>query len=121
MDHPHIVRLMDVYESENDLQFVMECLEGGELFDRVIEQKRFSEHDAADAIWQILLAINHIHIAGIVHRDVKLENFLYDLPGSNHLKLIDFGFSRVWDPKVKMVTALGSLAYTAPEVLAKSY
>ena len=47
----NITRLFDVYESEDYLRLVMECMEGGELFDRVSELKRFSERDAADAIW----------------------------------------------------------------------
>merc|ERR1719230_1407167 len=78
MDHPHVTRLFDVYESKDYLHLVMECMEGGELFDRVSELKRFSERDAADAIWQMLLSLNYIHSHGIVHRDLKLENFLYD-------------------------------------------
>mmetsp|Transcript_54194 Transcript_54194/g.158231 ORF Transcript_54194/g.158231 Transcript_54194/m.158231 type:complete len:546 (-) Transcript_54194:196-1833(-) len=121
MDHPHITRLYDVYESEENLHLVMECMEGGELFDRVMEQKRFSERDAADAIWQMLLALNYIHSHGIVHRDIKLENFLYDSKGSSHLKLIDFGFSKMWDPNIRMHVSCGTLAYVAPEVLERSY
>eukprot|EP00971_Amphidinium_carterae_P011672 229703-Amphidinium_carterae.1 len=52
---------------------VMECMEGGELFDRVTERRKFNEKDAADAVWQMLLAVNYIHTHHIVHRDLKLE------------------------------------------------
>jgi calcium-dependent protein kinase len=123
MDHPHITRLYDVYESKQGLHLVMECMEGGELFDRVIEKKRFSEAEASDALRQMLLALNYIHSHGIVHRDVKLENFIYDSKSSGHLKLIDFGFSKMWDPSgsEKMSSSLGTLSYVAPEVLDKSY
>jgi len=123
MDHPHITRLYDVYESKQELHLVMECMDGGELFDRVIEKKRFSEAEASDALRQMLLALNYIHSHGIVHRDVKLENFIYDSKSSGHLKLIDFGFSKMWDPSgdQKMNSSLGTLAYVAPEVLDKSY
>jgi len=121
MDHPHITRLFDVYESEGFLYMVMECMEGGELFSRVSNLKRFSELDAADAIWQMLLSLNYIHHHGIVHRDLKLENWLYDAKNSNHLKLIDFGLSKIWDPNVKMKTACGTLSYAAPEVLLNDY
>jgi calcium-dependent protein kinase len=121
MDHPHVTRLFDVYESNDTLHLVMECMDGGELFDRVTELKQFSERDAADSVWQMLLALNYIHSHGIVHRDLKLENFLYDQKTSHHLKLIDFGFSKVWEANVKMHVSCGTLSYVAPEVLEKSY
>lgn len=121
MDHPHVTRLYDVYEEVSILNMVMECMEGGELFDRVTELKQFSERDAADSVWQMLLALNYLHSHGMVHRDLKLENFLYDQKNSSHLKLIDFGFSKVWEPSIKMHVSCGTLSYVAPEVLDKSY
>merc|ERR1719215_476798 len=121
MDHPHIIRLYDVYESRQELFLVMECAEGGELFARLVEKKRFSEAEASDALRQMLLALNYIHSHGIVHRDVKLENFIYDRHG--HLKLIDFGFSKMWAASANenMGDSLGTLAYAAPEVLQENY
>jgi calcium-dependent protein kinase len=121
MDHPHVARLVDVYESETHLNLVMECMEGGELFERLTARKRFTEKDAAKAVYQMLLAVNYLHGKGIVHRDLKLENFLYEREDSDHLKLIDFGFSHIWEPNTKMALSCGTLAYVAPEVLKKSY
>lgn len=121
MDHPHITRLYDVYESKDSLALVMECMDGGELFDRVSEKKRFTEEEASGALWQMLLALNYIHSHGIVHRDIKLENFLYDSPGSKTLKLIDFGFSKMVDQRETMNASLGTIAYVAPEVIKHSY
>lgn len=121
MDHPHVARLVDVYQSPDRLELVMECMNGGELFSRVQKQKRFSEKAAATAAWQILLATNYIHSHGVVHRDIKLENFLYESDESEHLKLIDFGFSKIWKPNTKMKLSCGTLAYVAPEVLDQSY
>ena len=123
LDHPHVCRLFDVYETHDRIDLVMEALEGGELYERV-NAGRFSERDAADATYQMLLAIRYLHSLGIVHRDIKLENFLYDAKGSNHLKLIDFGFSKAWDPEVnqkKMKMSCGTICYVAPEVILQSY
>merc|ERR1719453_364537 len=96
-------------------------MDGGELFDRVTEIKRFSERDCADTVWQMLLSLNYIHSHGIVHRDLKLENFLYEKKGGNHIKLIDFGFSKIWDSSLQMNVSCGTLSYVAPEVLDKNY
>lgn len=121
MDHPHVARLVDVYEGANELSLVMECIEGGELFDKIAECKVFREKDAVEATHQMLLAINYLHSLNIVHRDLKLENFLYEKQGSDFLKLIDFGFSKIWDKNTKMELSCGTLSYVAPEVLAKNY
>lgn len=122
MDHPHVARLLDVYETNTDMHLVMECMEGGELFDRVTQVKRFTEYDAADATRQMLLSLHYVHSYGIVHRDLKLENFLYDIKGGNHLKMIDFGFSKFFDSRGgRLKTSCGTMAYVAPEVLSKSY
>eukprot|EP00931_Biecheleriopsis_adriatica_P031127 TRINITY_DN1827_c0_g1_i1.p1 TRINITY_DN1827_c0_g1~~TRINITY_DN1827_c0_g1_i1.p1 ORF type:complete len:545 (-),score=96.98 TRINITY_DN1827_c0_g1_i1:307-1941(-) len=120
MDHPHVARLMGVYEADDCVSLVMECMSGGELFDRAIEKKIFEESEAAHATWQMLLAVNYLHHEGVTHRDLKLENFLYDTPGSDYLKLIDFGFSKFCKNK-KFKEALGTLTYVAPEVLKRSY
>merc|ERR1719240_568731 len=98
----------------------MEHMSGGELFDRLVEKTVFPESEAASTIWQMLLAVNYLHHEGVTHRDLKLENFLYDAPGSNFLKLIDFGFSKFWKNE-KYKEALGTLTYVAPEVLKRSY
>jgi len=121
MDHPHVTTLFDVYETKDTIQLVMECMEGGELFDRITELKTFSEHHAADAIWQMLLAVNYIHNHKVVHADIKLENFLYDKKDSEHLKLIDFGFSKRLNASEKLRACVGTLSYIAPEVLRDSY
>jgi len=121
MDHPHVARLVDVYESETRLEFVMECLTGGELFARIARRKKFCEKDAVDATWQMLLALNYLHSHGIVHRDIKLENFMFESDKSDHLKLIDFGFSKIVDAETTMNLSCGTMSYVAPEVLQKNY
>jgi len=121
LDHPHVARLMAVYESETEISMVMECCEGGELHARVHAKRVYTEEEAARATWQMLLAINYLHNEGVVHRDLKLENFLYDEKGSDVLKLIDFGFSNFFRESTAMRESCGTLHYIAPEVLSQSY
>lgn len=76
--------------------------EGGELYDRVLEEKRFNENDAAVIFEQILKAINYLHNKGIAHRDIKPENFLLisSDPKCLDLKMIDFGLSKILNKSV---------------------
>lgn len=123
LDHPHIARLEMVYETADDLHLVMEYMAGGELYNRLSKRKRYTEEGAALTIRQVLLAVAYLHTHQIVHRDLKLENFLYESEASDHLKLIDFGFAKFWHANLgsKMSQACGSLHYVAPEVLEHSY
>merc|ERR1719162_1105943 len=121
VDHPHIIQVVDVYETANELHFVMEYCEGGELFDRMVERGRFSEDDAAEAARQMLSVVSYLHSQSIIHRDLKPENFLYETRSSTHLKLIDFGCSRrQLVGTVAPSGPHGTLSYTAPEVLRRS-
>lgn len=121
LDHPHVARLQMVYETNDALHLVMEHLEGGELYDRLDQAKWYSEERAADTAYQMLLAVGYLHRRHVAHRDLKLENFLYERTGTDHLKLIDFGFARFWDSGTVMSQACGSKHYVAPEVLLHSY
>jgi len=125
LDHPHVARLEDVYETGKELHLVMELCSGGELYDRLTElikkRRSYNEIDAARTTRQMLLAVAYLHAHNIIHRDLKLENFLYERADSDHLKLIDFGFAKYHNLGEKMSRSCGSLHYIAPEVLAKNY
>lgn len=121
LDHPHIARLMDVYEDAKSVYLVMEYCAGGELYERLAQKKVFSDEDASKATKQMLSAICYLHAHNVVHRDIKLENFLYESNEEDSpLKLIDFGFAKFWDPSTKMTASCGSLAYVSPDVLLKN-
>ncbi|CAD8058402.1 unnamed protein product [Paramecium sonneborni] len=122
LDHPHIVKLFELFQDENNYYLVTEYLSGGELFDRIKKMSSFSESIAADYIRQILLATLHCHEQNIVHRDLKPENiiFISEDPQSQ-LKVIDFGTSRKFDNQKQMSKRLGTPYYIAPEVLGHSY
>jgi len=118
IDHPGIALLHDVYDTQKAVCLVMECCKGGELFSRLEERGQYSEKDAAGAALQMLRTISYLHTHHIVHRDIKLENFLYESKADDaSLKLIDFGFAKVWDPNTLMMARCGSLTYVSPDVL----
>jgi calcium-dependent protein kinase len=122
LDHPNVTRLLDVYEDDKWVHLVMEFCAGKELYHRLVKKSRYSEKDAARTTYEMLLAINYLHQHNIVHRDIKLENFLYeDQSEDSKLKLIDFGFSRVWHPHERLQASCGSIQYVAPEVLRGNY
>ena len=101
----------------SDTFIVMELLSGGELFNRIVEQGRFTEEAAANLFAQILLSMEYLHSLDIVHRDVKPENILYVSEGAAQIKLIDFGYAGVWAPDKQLTGLCGTPDYVAPEVL----
>lgn len=122
VDHPHIARLLHVYECQNSLSLVMERCTGNELYYRLQKKKVFTEREAEEAAYQMCLAIAYLHKHHIVHCDLKLENWLYETDeDTSKLKLIDFGFSKVWDETNALHQSCGSLAYVAPEVINQNY
>lgn len=130
LDHPHIVRMERVYETAEDVHIVMEHMSGGELYSRLMKHQKYHEEIAARTTRQMLLAVSYLHAHKVVHRDLKLENFLYEQKEENelrtgtpdHLKLIDFGFAKFWDGQRGLLTqSCGTPSYVAPEVLKKNY
>ncbi|CAD8153610.1 unnamed protein product [Paramecium octaurelia] len=121
LDHPHIVKLYELYQDQNNYYMITEHLSGGELFERIKKMQVFTEKRASELIRQILLAINYCHDQKIVHRDLKPENVLFSGPEPDqNLKIIDFGCSRRFNTS-KMTKRLGTPYYIAPEVLGHNY
>lgn len=111
----------NTYSGNRCLLVVMECMEGGELFDRI--QKRqdspFTEREAAQIMHQIGLAVEFLHMMNIAHRDLKPENLLYTSPDANAiLKLTDFGFAKeINSGNTALQTPCYTPYYVAPEIL----
>ena len=128
VDHPQIIKLVDVYEDDKFLHLVTELCTGGEMFDRIIAKTKsaeghYSEKDAALIMRKILDAIDYCHtVHNICHRDLKPENFLFKTQEeAAELKIIDFGLSRFEDDQKYMTTRVGTPYYIAPEVLNRMY
>ncbi|KOO32313.1 calcium-dependent protein [Chrysochromulina tobinii] len=127
LDHPNIVRLFETYEDHKRGQIIMvlELCSGGELVNKLMEQPQnrgLSERDAAGLVTKMLSALLHCHQHDVVHRDIKLDNFVYESTAQDaELKLIDFGLSHVaarGRGEVETMTGrVGTLSYMAPEVL----
>ncbi|XP_038244091.1 hormonally up-regulated neu tumor-associated kinase isoform X2 [Dermochelys coriacea] len=118
--HPNIAQLLDILETENSYYLVMELCPGGNLMHKIYDKKRLEEYEARKYIRQLILAVEHLHRAGVVHRDLKIENLLLD--EDNNIKLIDFGLSNcagILGYSDPFSTQCGSPAYAAPELLAR--
>ena len=114
VDHPNIVKYMKHYETAKYLYIVMEYCPGGDLFQKVVKQDKFTELEATKTMEEILRAINHCHHLGIIHRDLKPENIMYSSEGI--LKIIDFGLSMKENTRSDEMVA-GTACYISPEIL----
>ncbi|XP_044898299.1 serine/threonine-protein kinase Chk2 isoform X7 [Felis catus] len=117
LNHPCIIKIKDFFEAE-DYYIVLELMEGGELFDRVVGNKRLKEATCKLYFYQMLLAVQYLHENGIIHRDLKPENVLLSSQKEDCLiKITDFGQSKILGETSLMRTLCGTPTYLAPEVL----
>ncbi|XP_077226400.1 calcium and calcium/calmodulin-dependent serine/threonine-protein kinase-like [Tasmannia lanceolata] len=118
--HPNVIHLNDVYEDPNGVHLVLELCSGGELFDRIVAQERYTEAGAAAVVRQIASGLGALHRANIIHRDLKPENCLFLNSSVNSpLKIMDFGLSSVEDFTDPVVGLFGSIDYVSPEALSQ--
>jgi len=124
LDHPNIIRLYECYENDDHIYLIMELCTGGELLDRLNSQKQhhYNEKKAASIVTKMISAVRYLHLHNIVHRDLKLENFIFEDPSpDSEMKLIDFGLSRHYSQGEEMHMPVGTPFYVAPEVLRQAY
>jgi len=114
LDHPNIVKLFEVIETEKTLYLVMEYASGGEVFDYLVAHGRMKEKEARAKFRQIVSSVQYCHQKHIVHRDLKAENLLLD--ADMNIKIADYGFSNEFVPGNKLDTFCGSPPYAAPEL-----
>lgn len=121
VQHPNIIKLLEVYETDDKLCLIMQLVTGGELFDRIAELGSYSERDASLTMLSLLRAIKYLHDKGIVHRDLKPENLLYESQDPiSPIMVSDFGLSKVMNEECMMQTCCGTPSYVAPEILKRT-
>ncbi|CAB9517753.1 MAP kinase-activated protein kinase 2 (Fragment) [Seminavis robusta] len=118
LDHPNILKQIEMFSDEKNYYIVTEICRGGELFDEIQEWGNFIEEDAAELMRHLLGSINYCHQKGVVHRDLKPENILLEQDKDlDSIKVIDFGLAQCVEKDTEMTDLVGSIYYIAPEVL----
>lgn len=121
LDHPHVVRLWHCYQDAKCYYIVMDLIQGGELFDRIVQKTHYNERDARDLVRKLLDVLCYLHFeVAIAHRDIKPENILCVDHDDTNIKLCDFGFAAPLDmaaPDKCLTKVCGTPQYVAPEVL----
>ena len=120
-EHPNLISVSEIFETELSYYTVMDYCEGGELFNYIVKNKYLSEDESSIFYYQLINGLEYIHSLGIVHRDLKPENLL--LTKDNILKIIDFGLSNYYKQGQKdlLYTPCGSPCYASPEMVIGNY
>eukprot|EP01038_Epipyxis_sp_PR26KG_P012564 gene12564-16850_t len=117
IDHPNIVREFDYLEDDGHVYLIMEYVEGGELFDRIIHKTVYTEREARDTVFEILSAVHYLHDHHIIHRDLKPENLLMSSGNEDaFVKIADFG-SATSAQGFTVTTFCGTPGFIAPEII----
>uniref|UniRef100_A0A4W5LXS2 non-specific serine/threonine protein kinase n=1 Tax=Hucho hucho TaxID=62062 RepID=A0A4W5LXS2_9TELE len=118
--HPNIITLKDVYDNGKQVYLVTELMRGGELLDRILKQKIFSEREASAVLHTITKTVEYLHAQGVVHRDLKPSNILYVDESGNpeSIRICDFGFAKqLRADNGLLMTPCYTANFVAPEVL----
>eukprot|EP01004_Peranema_trichophorum_P003045 NODE_2059_length_1702_cov_66.735909_g1762_i0.p1 GENE.NODE_2059_length_1702_cov_66.735909_g1762_i0~~NODE_2059_length_1702_cov_66.735909_g1762_i0.p1 ORF type:complete len:478 (+),score=93.26 NODE_2059_length_1702_cov_66.735909_g1762_i0:84-1517(+) len=118
LNHPNIVKIIEVLQSEHNVYMVLEFVQGGELFDNIKDNKRLDEKKARNFFQQLVTGVHMCHEHGICHRDLKPENLL--ISGDGKLKIADFGLANLQKGNEFLKTVCGTPNYVAPEVLTQA-
>jgi serine/threonine protein kinase len=115
MRHPSVIRLYETFESVKHVLFVIELCVGGDLLSYVRKRKKLTEPIAKKIFKHLIDGLFYCHSKRVLHRDIKLDNILLNVDG--HIKICDFGVSKLVKEKEIMTEQCGTPAYIAPEIL----
>jgi len=122
IDHPSIIKLFEVFLSgEFEIAMTLELADGGDLYERLAQAHSFSEKDTIEISSQMFRCVKYLHSKQIVHRDLKLENWVFSNRETLEIKLIDFGLSCIVPENNELHDVVGTAYYMAPEVLLRKY
>ncbi|XP_032469693.1 myosin light chain kinase 3 [Phocoena sinus] len=118
LSHVNLIQLYDAFESKNSFTLVMEYVDGGELFDRITEEKyHLTELDVVLFTKQVCEGVQYLHQQYVLHLDLKPENILCVNQTGHQIKIIDFGLARRYKPREKLKVNFGTPEFLAPEVV----
>ncbi|KAA1472090.1 Pkinase-domain-containing protein [Dentipellis sp. KUC8613] len=117
MNHPNIMRIYDVYEGDNELYLILEYVEGGELFDFLVNRGKLPPLEALAYFKQIIYGLSYAHAFSIIHRDLKPENILIHSLNPPLIKIADWGMAAFAPPSLQLETSCGSPHYASPEIV----
>ena len=122
LDHPHIIKIFEYFETKDKIYIIAELCEKGDLQKYIEREKIVKEKIVKKIIRQLIMILNYLHKNRIVHRDLKLQNILVDNSSEENfsIKLIDFGISTEIK-NVNLTESIGTVLYVAPEVILSDY
>lgn len=117
LDNQHIIKLVDVIETDEVVCLVTEYAPKGDLFDYIVRHGKLDENEGRRIFGQLIAGVGYCHENMVVHRDLKPENVLMD--SDYNIKIADFGLSSKWAPGERLTESCGSPNYAAPEIITK--
>ncbi|XP_040464832.1 myosin light chain kinase 2, skeletal/cardiac muscle [Falco naumanni] len=118
LNHRNLIQLYDAIETPREIILFMEFVEGGELFERIIDDDyHLTEVDCMVFVRQICEGIRFMHHMGVLHLDLKPENILCVAATGHMVKIIDFGLARRYNPQDKLKVNFGTPEFLSPEVV----
>lgn len=113
----NIIKLYEIYENQLELVLIFELMEGGDLYAQV-KKRKFGEHEAWQIFIQLIKGLNFLHLKGVIHRDIKLDNILLTDEPKPLIKIADFSLAEFYKNKSLNIKC-GTPGFMAPEIFSR--